>query len=134
MNEHNEHFIHMAFDTVLFLLAVTTLIFLILSFTDMETTGKDTIDTKTNVAMAYGDVVTDSLRLSKSDTAYQICQYCEDDSIILIVQGHKMTATEKERIIMNNALADSYLGYDDYIKTVIINNDGSIQQIEFTNL
>lgn len=134
MNEQNEHFIHMAFDTVLFLLAVSSLIFIIMAFTEMEKTSKDTIDDKTNVSMAYGDVVTDSLRLSKSDTAYQICQYCSDSSIVLIVQGHKLTATEKERIIMNNTLADTYLSYEDYIKTVIIANDGSLEQIEFTPL
>lgn len=131
MEEHGENVLHISFDTIIFVLALTALIALIVASNQVGEIGKNNNEHKTTVNMATENGTPNALELTKSDTAYQICQYSSMSGTTLIVDGRTITQAEKDAIIMNNNIANNYLHYNAYTKTTVINHDGSINRVEF---
>lgn len=133
MNEHNENILHTVMETIIFMLAISVLIALVYSFTHIEEVGKKNIDNKTNVSMAIGNDITTSLELSKSDTAYQICQLCEDSAVTIVIEGRTLTQVEKDAIVQNNSEINAYLtaSAKTYTKSTIVNHDGTLNRVEY---
>lgn len=133
MNEHNENILHTVVETVIFMLAFSVLVMLVYSFTHIEKVGKKNLDNKTNVSMAIGNDITNTLQMSKSDTAYQICQLCEDSTVTIVIEGRTLTQAEKDAIIRNNSEINAYLSASakTYTKTTVVNHDGTLNRVEY---
>ena len=131
--ENNANISHLAVDTIIFLFAISTLIAVIVAFTGIEKTNKEELEHKNNVTAVYGDNITTALLMSDSDVSYEIITLCKDNpATIIVIRGYTLTDADKTNIKNNNTHVDSFVQYGrQYEKTVVVNNDGTLQKIEY---